>query len=84
MNSLQLDVQELFQSVFNDEEIRITRATSAEDVEGWDSLMHINLIVAVEQAFGICFATAEISDLKEYGKTVGDMLDLIEAKRALS
>lgn len=83
MNSLQLDVQELFQSVFDDEQILITRTTSAEDVEGWDSLMHINLIVAVEQAFGIRFATAEISNLKEDGKTVGDMLDLIESKRAL-
>ncbi len=67
---------ELFRNIFDDEEIVITRASTAEDVDGWDSVNHITLVVAVEQAFGIKFRTAEIESLGN----VGDLAALIAAK----
>ena len=48
-------LNEVFQDVFDDEDITVNDATVASDVDGWDSLEHINLIVAVERCFGIKF-----------------------------
>ena len=53
---------------------------SAEDVEGWDSIAHINLIVSIEKQFGIKFAMAEIAGLQEKGQNVCGLLRLIEKK----
>ena len=80
MDELLPAVQEVIRRVFCDDELAVTPETSAEDVEGWDSLMHINVIIAVEKEFGVRFATAEISRLKEDGRNVGDFLQLIERK----
>ncbi|MHA4875364.1 acyl carrier protein, partial [Enterococcus faecium] len=54
----------------------ITPETTADDVEEWDSLSHIRLIVAVERAFGIKFANAEIESLEN----VGDLIGAIDKK----
>lgn len=54
----------------------IQRDSSARTVEGWDSLVHINLILSVEQEFGVRFALGELEELKN----VGDMVDLIAVK----
>jgi acyl carrier protein len=67
-----------FQSVFDDADIRVTRDTVADDVEGWDSLTHINLIVAIEKEFRVRFTTSEITALTN----VGDLADLITRKLA--
>lgn len=64
--------------VFEDDDILIDRQTTANDVDGWDSLSHINLIVAVEGAFAIRFAQKELLTFKN----VGDLLDCIEVKLA--
>ena len=48
-------LNEVFQDVFDDEDITVNDSTVAADVDGWDSLEHINLIVAVERCFGIKF-----------------------------
>ena len=80
MADLLLRVQQVVRRVFGDDQLAVTPETSAEDVEGWDSLMHINVVVAVEKEFGVRFATAEISELKVEGRTVGDFLRLIEQK----
>lgn len=69
-------VQEVFRDIFDDESLMIKRETTAEDVEDWDSLMHINLVLAIEKEFNIKFALGEIQELKN----VGDMIDLIERK----
>lgn len=82
MDEIQEEIQDVFRRVFEDDELVVSRELSAEDIEGWDSLMHINLLIAVEASLGIKFATAEIADLKEEGRSVGDMLDLIDAKLA--
>ena len=74
--------QDVFRDVFDDPELVVTEQMTAEDVDGWDSLNHINLIIALERAFGIKFATAEISRLKDDGSDVGSMLALVTSKIA--
>jgi acyl carrier protein len=66
----------VFQQVFDDDELQINRQTSAKDVEGWDSLLHVTLIVNVEKAFRVKFSSTEVATLKD----VGDLLDLIDAR----
>lgn len=63
----------VFRSVFDDEEINISDKTTADDIEDWDSLEHINLLVAVEQEFNIKFNMNEVGNMKN----VGDMVDII-------
>jgi len=54
----------------------LAEATTANDIEEWDSLSHIRLVVAVERKFGVKFSNAEIESLK----SVGDLVSLIQAK----
>ena len=66
----------VFQSVFNETDIAITREMTAEDVPSWDSLHHIQLISEVERAFRIKFKLREVMTMKN----VGDLIDLINRK----
>jgi acyl carrier protein len=68
----------VFQEQFDDEELEIFEAMTAEDIEEWDSLMHIVLVVAIEKEFGIRLNAAEVGKLKN----VGAMIKLLE-ERAL-
>ena len=63
----------VFADVFDDEELTVNDETTAADVEGWDSLMHITLIDAVEEEFDISFDMKTIVKLKN----VGEMVDVI-------
>jgi acyl carrier protein len=67
----------IFREVFDDETLEIGPETTAEDVDGWDSLSHIRLIVSVEKTLGLKFTSAEIGALKN----VGDFVSLIRSKR---
>lgn len=69
-------LQPIFQDVFDDSSLRVERSSSGHNVEGWDSLTHINLVSSVEKEFGVRFALGELEDLKN----VGDMIDLMEQK----
>jgi acyl carrier protein len=69
-------LNDIFRQVFDDDSIVITRETTANDIEEWDSLTHMNLVVAVEAKFKIRFALGELQTLKN----VGDLLDLTEKK----
>ncbi|WP_150303628.1 acyl carrier protein [Pseudomonas saliphila] len=60
----------IFQDVFDDDDIVIDADTTAEDVEGWDSLAHVNLVVAAEQRFGVKFRTAELESMRNVGHFV--------------
>lgn len=66
----------IFHKVFSDNTIQIHNEMSAKDVERWDSLTHLSLVSAVEEAFGIKFKLKELIGMKN----VGDLLRLIEAK----
>jgi len=72
------ELREIMIDVFDIDELEITDATTAEDVEEWDSLSHVRLVVAVERKFGFKFKNSEIEALK----TVGDLVGLIQAKAA--
>jgi len=74
------EMQLLFRQVFGDDAIELQDEMTAADIIGWDSLMHVNLVIAVERHFGIKFATAEISGLKRDGQNVGTFLELVAAK----
>ena len=69
---------EVFQDVFDDDELELFDEMTAEDVEDWISLTHIQLIVAVEKKFGVKFTTVEVMKLKN----VGEFIALIEKKLA--
>ena len=60
--------------VFDDDEIVLTDETTADDIEDWDSLEQINLLVAIEKQFNIKFQLADVADLEN----VGAMADLVE------
>ena len=68
-----LRLNKVFQDVFDDDSIRITPNTTADDIEDWDSLEHITLISAVEKEFKMKFKMKEISTMKN----VGEMMDII-------
>ena len=63
----------VFADVFDDEDLTVNDETTAADVEGWDSLVHITLIDAVEEEFDISFDMKTIVKLKN----VGEMVDVI-------
>lgn len=67
----------VFQDVFDDESIVVNDETTANDIEDWDSLEHINLIVSVEKKFGVKFNIGEVHSMQK----VGDMVTLILAKK---
>jgi len=69
---------EILRDVFDDETLVATPELTAHDVKEWDSVNHITLVVAVEQAFGIKFKTAELETMKN----VGHLVELIEKKSA--
>ena len=66
-------LNEVFRDVFDDESITVTETTTADDIEEWDSLEHINLLAAVEQEFGMKFNMGQVVSMKN----VGEMADII-------
>ena len=63
-------LSEIFKDVFDEDSIQLTPALSAKDVDGWDSLTHIRLILTIEKAFKIKFSTSEIGKLENVGELV--------------
>jgi len=72
-------LKSVFQQVLEENDIIITREMTAQDIEAWDSLRHIQLISEVETAFGIKFKLREVLHMKK----VGDLIDLIDAKQGV-
>ncbi len=68
--ALLLQVQDIFRDVLDDEEIILESTSTADDVEGWDSLTHIQLIVAIEKHFKIKFTSKEILSWKNVGELI--------------
>ncbi len=70
------EVTRIFKDVFDDDELVISESTSAENIEDWDSLGQINLLIAMEKKFTIKFDIREVTSIQN----VGDMINLIERK----
>jgi acyl carrier protein len=68
----------IFRDVFNDNTLVVTDKLNAADVATWDSLSNINMIIAVEKAFGVKFSIKDVRNLKN----VGELLELIKRKAA--
>ena len=66
----------IFREIFDNDSIVVSDNTTSNDIEGWDSLEHINLITAIEDDFNIKFTMKELSNMKK----VGDMVDIILSK----
>ena len=75
MNAEQIlkDLEEIFRDNFDDDELVLTRETTAEDIEDWDSLEQINLLTAIGKKYGIKFSIDDVKGLAN----VGDMVDLV-------
>ncbi len=67
-------LNEIFREVFDDETLTVGPATTAEDIEDWDSLEHINLVVAVEKKFGVKFNIGEVNGMNNVGEMVETIL----------
>ena len=66
----------IFREIFDNDSIVVSDNTTSNDIEGWDSLEHINLITTIEDDFNIKFTMRELSNMKK----VGDMVDIILKK----
>lgn len=70
------EVENIFRDILDQESLYLTRETTANDVDGWDSLTHIQLIVAIEKHFKVKFSSKEILSWKN----VGELLDSLKAR----
>lgn len=75
-NVVLTQVNDIFRDVLDNEDIQLTPTSTADDIEEWDSLSHIQLIVAIEKHFKIRFTTAELTSYKN----VGEMVEGIQKK----
>jgi len=73
------DLNDVFRDLFDDQSISLNDGTTAADVDGWDSLEHINLILAVEEKFNMKFTMGEVTGMKN----IGEMIDIIIKKRRI-
>ena len=76
MTAIMETLTEVFRQVFEDPDITLTPETTADDVDGWDSLSHMNLIMAVENRMNVRFKPKEVLSFRN----VGDLARTIESK----
>jgi acyl carrier protein len=78
MNESQVEgaLADIIRDVLDQPGLDISRDSTADQIEGWDSLNHITIVVAAEQKFGIKFKTAEVETLRNFG----ELVDLVEQK----
>jgi acyl carrier protein len=77
-NEIVIRLTPIFRDVFSDDALVVSDTMSAADVPTWDSLSNINMIIAVEKAFGVKFSIKDVRNLKN----VGELLELIKRKAA--
>lgn len=75
-NEILAKVEEIFREELEVDDLVLTDETTADDVEEWDSLSHVQLVAAMEEAFGIEFKSREILSWEN----IGDLIDCIEKK----
>jgi len=75
-DSVEARLTEVFRDVFDDDSIVVHPDLTAKDVEGWDSLTHVRLMLTIERKLNIRISSHEMASLK----TAGDLIRLTEAK----
>ena len=73
-NQVLKEINTIFIDVFDDETIVLTTATNSDDIEDWDSLNHIQLVVAIEKHFKLRFTTSEIENWKNVGEIIESII----------
>jgi len=71
-----IKVQDIFRDIFDDISLEISDLTNANDIEDWDSLEQISILVAIEKEFGIKFSIDDVEQLENVGQTI----DVVERK----
>jgi len=69
-NSIRLQIQDILRDILDNQAITIGENTTANEVKGWSSLIHIQLIVDIEDHFGMKFSAKEVIEAKNIGKLV--------------
>ena len=75
-NGIEEGLAEIFRDIFDDEALVLHRDLTASQVQGWDSLTHVRLLLTAERKFGVRISAAEAGQLKN----VGDLMDLLQVK----
>lgn len=71
-------INHVFREVFGDDSLEVNHQTTARDIQAWDSLMHVNLVLGVEREFGVRFSSSQVATLQ----TVGELVQLVDRMRA--
>lgn len=71
-------LQDIFRDVFDNEDLEISDETSSYDIEEWDSLSHIQLVVAIEKTFGVKLTSKEILSWEDVGEMIDALLKKIQ------
>jgi acyl carrier protein len=77
MADILAELNPIFRDILDQPDLNVSRDSNASNVEGWDSLAHVNLVTAIQQHFKVKFALGELQELKN----VGEMVDLIAVKQ---
>jgi len=80
LDSVRTDLQTIFRRVFADDELTLRDEMTSADIEGWDSMTTISLVVALCKFFGVHFSVVEMSELKADGQNVGTLTLAIQRK----
>jgi acyl carrier protein len=72
--SIRKQLEAVFREVFNDDELILTKEMTAQDISGWDSVAHINLMFSIEQAFGVEFTGNELAEFKNIDELEGYLI----------
>ena len=73
MENIISEIEEIFRDILDEESLTLTPETTANDVDGWDSLTHIQLIVAIEKKYKIKFSSKEILSWKNVGELINSL-----------
>ncbi len=76
-------VNEIFRDVFDDDTLMITDSTNSDDIEDWDSLEHISLIISMEKEFSLKFDIKEVNKLENVGQMVEMIREKLEDKQTI-
>ncbi len=80
-DAIQEKLLAVFRDVFEDDELEISATTTADDIEAWDSLTHVSLMINVERAFGLKFSSTQVASLKNVGQLVDLVSSRLQAQR---